>query len=168
MGGQRQSVMINPVQPPDFASFYDASRDAIRRALALTIGDVAAADEAVDEAMTRALASWEKIRGYENPEGWVYRVGLNWARGLYRKRRYEILTQIEPDSSSAEMSLPDSDVIAAVGRLSLRLRAVVVARYYLDWSTAETAEALQVPEGTIKSRLSRALGRLAMELGETR
>jgi DNA-directed RNA polymerase specialized sigma24 family protein len=48
----------------------------------------------------------------------------------------------------------------------LKLRAVVVARYHLDFSTAEVAEALGIPEGTVKSRLSRALNQLGRELGE--
>ncbi len=165
MVGYRHNTMTSPVQPREFTDFYDRCRDPIRRALALTIGDVAVADEAVDEAMTRALACWDKVRGYDNPEGWVYRVGLNWARGLFRKRRYEILSQLDTDGAATDPSFPDLDVIAAVGRLSFRLRTVVVARYYLDWSTAEAALALDVPEGTVKSRLSRALTRLSTELG---
>jgi len=63
-------------------------------------------------------------------------------------------------------ALPDPDLIEAMGRLSLKLRAVVVARYQLDFSTAEVADALGIPEGTVKSRLSRALHQLSRELGE--
>jgi len=151
----------------DFAEFYDEYRMPIKRALALALGNVSLADEAVDEAMTRAVARWEKVRDYELPEGWVYRVGLNWARGAFRKRRYEILTDVDTDTELPDLPLPDTDVIEAVGHLSLRLRSVVVARYYLDWSTAEVAEALGIPEGTVKSRLSRALNRLGKELGGT-
>ena len=55
--------------------------------LGLGPGRHALADEAVDEAMTRALSSWERIREYDRPDGWLYRVGLNWARGVFRKRR---------------------------------------------------------------------------------
>jgi len=149
----------------EFTEFYDQWRDPIRRALALAIGDITLADEAVDEAMTRAVASWNKIHMYDRPEGWVYRVGLNYSRGLFRKRRYEIVTQLDPELMPTDAAFPDVDVIAAVGRLSSRLRPVVVARYYLDWSTAEVADALHIPEGTVKSRLSRALSRLARDLG---
>jgi RNA polymerase sigma-70 factor (ECF subfamily) len=150
----------------DFGVFYQELRTPIRRALALALGDIALADEAVDEAMTRAVDRWESIRDYDRPEGWVYRVGLNWARGALRKRRYEILTNIDPDSELPDIPLPDTDVIEAVGRLSLRLRSVVVARYYLDWSTSDVAVALDISEGTVKSRLARALSRLGKELGE--
>jgi len=81
---------------PEFIVFYEQWRPRVRRGLALTLGDVALADEAVDEAMTRALANWDKIRDYERPDGWLYRVGLNWARGVFRKRRYELLADLEP------------------------------------------------------------------------
>ena len=122
----------------DFATFYASWRDPIRRALALATGDVAMADEAVDEAMTRAVAAWETVHDYERREGWVYRVGLNWARGRYRKRRYELLSSIDYERPG-DFAPPDLDVIGAIGSLSIRLREVVIAGYYLDWSTAEVA-----------------------------
>lgn len=94
----------------------------------------------------------------------MYRVALNWSRGLFRKRKRELLTDIDADGPRSD-SLPDLDLIEAVEQLSLRHRAVVVGRFYLDWSTAEVAEALDVAEGTVKSRLSRALEQLASDLG---
>src|SRR3989337_1383366 len=95
----------------EFSQFYELWREPLRRALALTLGDVAVADEAVDEAMTRALSAWGKVGSYESLKG----VGV--------------------ESVTAEAPLLDSGVIEAVGRLSVRLRSIVVARYYLDWST---------------------------------
>ena len=151
----------------DFDVFYQKWRSPICRSLALALGDVGLANEAIDEAMTRALARWETLSHYEHPEGWLYRVGLNWARGVFRKRRYELLADLEASTQAWEDPLPDPDLIEAVGRLSLRLRTVVVARYHLDFSTGEVAEALGIPEGTVKSRLSRALDQLGRELGET-
>jgi RNA polymerase sigma factor (sigma-70 family) len=156
----RSNPTVSGAEPELFGVFFDRWRDPIRRSLALVIGDVGLADEAVDEAMARALASWEKVGLYDKPEGWVYRVGLNWARDVFRRRRYEIVAQMDPDSKSTETAFPDLDVIEAVGRLSVPLRAVVVGRFYLDWSTREVADALDIAEGTVKSRLSRALRRL--------
>jgi RNA polymerase sigma-70 factor (ECF subfamily) len=150
----------------DFDVFYEKWRLPIRRSLALVLGDVGLADEAVDEAMTRAVARWDTVKGYDRPEGWLYRVGLNWARGVFRKRRYELLSDLQASSQVWEDPLPDPDLIEAVGGLSLKLRAVVVARYHLDFSTAEVAEAMGIPEGTVKSRLSRALNQLSEGLGE--
>jgi len=150
----------------DFDVFYQKWRSPICQSLALALGDVGLANEAIDEAMTRAVVRWETLKDYERPEGWLYRVGLNWARGVFRKRRYELLSDLEAASRTWDDPLPDPDLIEAVGRLSLRLRAVVVARYQLDFSTKEVAEALGIPDGTVKSRLSRALDQLGRELGE--
>jgi RNA polymerase sigma-70 factor (ECF subfamily) len=150
----------------EFDVFYQTWRSPIRRSLALALGDVGLADEAVDEAMTRAVARWDTVKGYDRPEGWLYRVGLNWARGVFRKRRYELLSDLEASSQVVDDPLPDPDLIEALGNLSLKLRAVVVARYHLDFSTAEVAKALGIPEGTVKSRLSRALKQLSGELGD--
>jgi RNA polymerase sigma-70 factor (ECF subfamily) len=57
---------------------------------------------------------------------------------------------------------------AALDRLAVDQRAVVVLRYYLDWSEARTAAALGIAPGTVKSRLSRALDRLAVLLADDR
>ena len=59
------------------------------------------------------------------------------------------------------------EVQAALGRLSPEHHRVVVLRYFAELSTAEVAQAIGVREGTVKSRLSRALSRLREELAET-
>lgn len=151
----------------EFAIFYETWRTPVRKGLALAIGDVGLADEAVDEALTRALTNWHKIREYERPEAWLFRVGINWARGVFRKRRYVLLSDLEPAAGVSFDPLPDPELITAIGRLPLKLRAPVVARYYLDLSVDQIAEGLDIPAGTVKSRLSRALARLGRELGES-
>jgi RNA polymerase sigma-70 factor (ECF subfamily) len=60
--------------------------------------------------------------------------------------------------------VPDPTVSQALGRLSVEQRAVVVLRVVHDWSERDTAFALGVPVGTVKSRLSRALERLREDL----
>jgi RNA polymerase sigma-70 factor (ECF subfamily) len=138
-------------------------RDGLYRAVALAVGDVSLAAEAIDEAMTRAYARWDRIRNYDNPEGWIYRVAINWCRSAMRKRSREELREHVPEPEGIE-PLSDLDLRRAVQRLPLKFRVVVVARYFQDWSTAETADALNLPIGTVKSRLKRALSRLERDL----
>lgn len=145
-----------------FDGFYRAHRDRLCRALDLTIRDSDLAIEAIDEAMTRATQRWEAVGSYDSPEGWVYRVALNWARSVFRRRR-----PLPWRGEALWDTLPDPDVSRAVADLPVKLRTVVVARYYLDWSVPQIAEDLQIPEGTVKSRLHRALARLESELGDT-
>jgi RNA polymerase sigma factor (sigma-70 family) len=145
-----------------FDGFYRTSRDRLYRALVVTIRDRDLAIEAIDEAMTRAAERWAVVGEYDFPEGWVYRVALNWSRSVLRRRR-----PIVADSEAVWDSLPDPDVARAVASLPLRLRTVVVARYYLDWSVPQIADRLDIPIGTVKSRLHRALERVERSLGRT-
>lgn len=66
----------------DFRQLYE-HRDRLYRAIALVVGDPSLASDAVDEAMTRAVARWERISKYDSPDGWVYRVALTWSRRRY-------------------------------------------------------------------------------------
>lgn len=146
-----------------FETFYRAERERLVRALALTLGDVGLAAEAIDEAMTRAYARWRHVGGYENPQGWVYRVALNWSRSRHRKSRRELFGV--PDHRTTVDPEPDDGRLwERVGRLSARQRSVVVLRYYADWSLEQIADALEVPTGTVKSRLNRALTELRRDV----
>ena len=147
-----------------FDAFYRAESDGLCRALMVALGNVDLAREATDEGFVRAYQHWRKIGRYDNPAGWVYRVSLNWARSRLRKTKREVITD-DIHQVAAGMS-SDPALIDAVQQLPLEFRSVVVLRYLMQWSTAEVAEALGVPSGTVKSRLSRALDQLRDALGE--
>lgn len=136
-----------------FAAFYGACRTEVARALILAIGDRDLGSEAADEAFARALERWADVKDYENPEGWVLRVGLNWAKS--RLRRRSVPTSLLDDGHHVD-ELPEPELLEAVEQLSFDHRSVVVARFFLDWSIQHTAEALDLPEGTVKSRQVRA------------
>jgi len=156
-------TVVATAPQPDFESFYRGAYADIARALMVTLGNLDLAQEATDEAMVRAYARWDKIRSYDNPGGWVYRVGLNWARSARRR-----LTRVPPFHERRVVELPTTDPAnaAALRDLDVSLRAVVVCRLLLDWSVDETASALRLKPGTVKSRLHRALAQLERTLGE--
>lgn len=144
---------------PGFVSFYDDAYRRVAAALSSTLGDRDLGVEATDEAMARCFANWDTVGRYDNPAGWVYRVGLNWALSWHRKlARRQTLTPPEPVHAAEPV---DPQIEAALGRLDVRLRSVVVCRILLDWSTEATADALRIKPGTVKSRLHRGLSRLA-------
>lgn len=141
-----------------FDAFYRSTRPRIFRAIALALGDSDLALDATDEAMTRAAEQWREVGGFDNPAGWVYRVALNWARSrLRRLTRERGRLHYEP---GYEQAVPDPHLIERVMSLPLDYRAVIVARFLLDWSVEETAQVLQIPTGTVKTRTHRALKRL--------
>lgn len=150
----------------DFEAFYRANVDRVYRALAVTLRRDDLAHEAVDEAMARAYAKWADVRHLDNPAGWVFRVGLNWATSWWRKVRREL----PPVAETAHPHHPPSEhaVVArdALAMLPTPQRAVVTCRILLDLTTAETARALGLSEGTVKSRLSRGLAALRSALSD--
>ena len=146
-----------------FPDFYRVNHQPVFRALAATLRDPDLAQEATDEAMTRAYHRWSKVSDYDNAPGWVYRVGLNWALSRLRKQTREHLSDIVPDRG-VEQSLPDPDVEAALKALPIEARSLVVLRHLLDWSYEEIASALDIPVGTAKSRLHRIMSELRTTL----
>jgi RNA polymerase sigma factor (sigma-70 family) len=153
---------------PDFDSFYAEARHAVVRAVTMTIGDRDLSVEAVDEAMARAFQRWSHVSRLENPGGWVYRVALNWATSVLRKRHRPWPFAAAAARSVEQPSVAEPDVLRALAELDVRQRAVVVCRYVLGWSEAETAAALSTPVGTVKSRLHRANHQLSSRLAHLR
>lgn len=146
-----------------FETFYTVTRPRVFRAVALVLDDTEVALDATEEAMTRAAEKWGDVGGYDNPAGWVYRVAINWARSHLRRvarERHALL--FEP---GYEEKLPDPELIEAVRALPTGYRAVIVSRFFLDWSVETTAAALEIPEGTVKTRTHRALKRLRKAMG---
>jgi RNA polymerase sigma-70 factor (ECF subfamily) len=150
-------ITVVALSPDDrgFADFYRRTRPSIGRALALAIGDVDLAADATDEAFTRAYERWRKVSALERPEAWIYRVGLNWATSVRRRRRRSNHRQYEADAADPPAAA-EAAVRAGLASLDGKHRAVIVCRHLLGWSVAETAAALGVREGTVKSRLHRA------------
>jgi len=152
----------------NFDSFYLHNRDQIARALSLSLRNADLGAEAADEAFVRACQRWAEVSTYTNPQGWIYRVAMNWARSwLRRARRERDKRPLLMNPELVEDDLVDVDLERALGGLSPSHRTVVVARFFMEWSVDETAEALGIRPGTVKSRLSRALSQLSSELSDT-
>jgi RNA polymerase sigma-70 factor (ECF subfamily) len=143
-----------------FDAFFREHHTRLVRALGLTLGDADLGRDAAAEGFARALQRWSKVAGYENPAGWVYRVGLNWARSRRRRTGREHLG-LAIDGAAPFVPARSHELTRALRELSIEHRTVVVGRYYLDWSEAQLADALGIAPGTVKSRLSRALTHLA-------
>ncbi|MBU2668976.1 RNA polymerase sigma factor [Actinoplanes bogorensis] len=155
-------VRLSRAEADGFEAFYRVNADRVYRALAVTLRRDELAREAVDEAMARAYAKWRTVGQLDNPAGWVFRVGLNWATSWWRKHRRET-APVGGDDHPASDATPDGTLLALAG-LPLPQRAVITCRILLDLTTAETAEALGLSEGTVKSRLARGLAALRVEL----
>ena len=162
-------VVVEDTERLAFHDFYVGSRDRVGRALAVTLGDTDLAADSVDEAMARAYQRWSSVSRMDNPAGWVYRVGLNLARS--RIRRLTRRRRLAVDAPARDVPEPDviePAVLRALQALPVDHRSVVVCRLLLGWSEAETAAALDIRPGTVKSRLHRATTTLATQLSHLR
>jgi RNA polymerase sigma-70 factor (ECF subfamily) len=140
----------------------------------------AAADEAEDaaqEAFVRAYRALGRFRPGAPFRPWILQIVANEARNRRRSagRRAGLAVRAAEDrpsfdaAPSAEVAVLAAEsrtiLLSAVEALRDDDREVIACRYFLELSEAETAETLGIPRGTVKSRLSRALGRLRDELG---
>ena len=162
-------VAVEDTEQLAFHDFYSGSRDRVGRALAVTLGDADLAADSVDEAMARAYQRWSNVSRMDNPSGWVYRVGLNLARSRMRRqtrRRRAVASRPAPEVPEPDVLEPA--ILRALQALPVDHRSVIVCRLLLGWSEAETAAALDIRPGTVKSRLHRATTTLATQLSHLR
>jgi RNA polymerase sigma-70 factor (ECF subfamily) len=130
------------------------------------------AEDAVQEAFVKAHAALGRFRSGAPFRPWLLRIVANEARNRRRsagRRAGLALRSVEDRRPDDAAPSPESAVLAEEQRVWLLAgvngladadREVIAARYFLELSEAETAEILGLPRGTVKSRLSRALGRL--------
>jgi RNA polymerase sigma factor (sigma-70 family) len=150
--------LVQPLLP--FEDFYREQRATIGRALAVTLRDTQLAADAIDEAMARAYQRWGRVQALDNPGGWVYRVGLNWSRSFLRRSRRPAPIWMTSSGVTVDGSALDPTIERALAQLSVEQRAVVACRLLMGYSESQTAIALDLRPGTVKSRLARATARL--------
>jgi RNA polymerase sigma-70 factor (ECF subfamily) len=146
--------------------------------LALSIlDDPSEAEDVTQEALLSALRSLDSFHGASSLKTWLYSITVNICRTrLQRHRRYERLTKILAEilrlrsAASVEENAIQNESNEALWRvihsMDEKHRIPVVLRYYHDMSVAEIAQILQVPEGTIHSRLNTARRQLHAVLKE--
>lgn len=152
-----------------FREYVAGRYAALLRTAYLLTGDRHDAEDLLQTALAKTYLGWGRIRDRGAVDGYVRRVMVNSRTSLWRRRRLaEYATDRLPDSSgpdsTGDLELHDA-LWRALGQLPRRQRAAVVLRYYEDLSEAETADALGVSVGTVKSTVSRALARLRDDAG---
>ena len=136
------------------------------------LGHADRAEDALQQALINVWTELPKLRDPGRFEAWTYRLVVR--SSLAEARRYRSVAVMELDNLDASMSAPDDAaglvtrdrLSRAFGQLSPEHRAVVVLHHYLGFSLPEIADALQIPYGTVGSRLHTATHRLRTVLGE--
>ena len=143
-----------------------AYRRLVVQLCALT-GDLAEAEDVVQDAFVRALGRWPRVRTLDNPEAWLRRVAINLARSRWRRtRRGLALIGRERAVQLPELSPDHVALVRALQELPFAQREAIVLHDLVGLTVAEIAEQQSSPEGTVKSRLSRGRAAIAPQLRE--
>jgi len=148
----------------DFEAFVVARYAALLRTAYLLTGDHHDAEDLLQQSLVKAVGAWKRING--DPEPYVRTILVRQNVSRWRRRRWrELTTDAPPEGQVADEGADDRVALhGALGVLAPRQRAVIVLRYYEDLSEAQTAEALGIAVGTVKSQTRDALRRLRDEL----
>jgi RNA polymerase sigma-70 factor (ECF subfamily) len=137
------------------------------RAAFLVVHDAAAAEDIAQEAFLAALRALDRFDRRRPLGPWLHRIVVNRAIDWTRARtlRAESAADAAPEAPAADAPEPfDDTILTALADLGPEHRAVVVLRHLLGYTPGEIAAMLELPRGTVNSRLRRALDALAEEL----
>jgi RNA polymerase sigma-70 factor (ECF subfamily) len=150
-------------------AMYDASYRRLVGQLVVATGDLAEAEDAVQEAFARAVNHAPTFRNTDNPEAWLRVVAINVARSRWRRmqRWAGLLPRLAPAASYDDNTTPDRvALLEALKRLPTTQREAIALHHLADLQVSEIAAQLGVPTGTVKARLSRGRAALAALLDE--
>jgi RNA polymerase sigma-70 factor (ECF subfamily) len=146
-----------------FDRFFDEHRDRLYRALWLVARDRFDAEEVTQDAFLKVWERWNRVRGLEDPAGYLYRTGLNLLRNRRRRAALGLrrLVHIAPPAGDAMAAVDARDlVVRALGTLTPRERSALVLVDLLDMTSEDAAKALGVRASTV--RVLAARGRTAL------
>ena len=162
--------MPRPPSDPEFTELVHAVWPRLYRTAYLLLGEHAAAEDLVQDALARTYANWRGVRSLEAAPAYARTALVNTASSWFRKRSWHG-ERPTPDLPEAGYDDPDGTdrpaLMRALAELPPRQRAVVVLRFYEDQGVAQVAAALGCSEGTVKSQTSDALAKLRLLLGDT-
>lgn len=154
----------------EFDAFAAGATTRLYRTAVLMVGDHYLAEDLVQDVLARMYVAWPQING--DPHGYAYRA-IAYAVANQRRwmGRHPEAPLPDDDVRAATTSLADTIVIrdemlSALRQLPPRQRVIIVLRYYVDLTEVETASALQISVGTVKSQHSRAVTTLRSLLND--
>jgi RNA polymerase sigma-70 factor (sigma-E family) len=156
----------------EFERFVTDSTDRLLRTAYLMAGDLAEAEDLVQETLLRVARRWHKVRAMDHPAAYARRILVNLAIDGAKRRAHRAgelavpggARVLDQADSRAERDLravdTQTELFRALASLSPRQRAIIVLRYWADLPETEVAEILNCSAGTVKSTASRGLARL--------
>ncbi len=149
-------------RPGSFEEFVHATGPRMYRAAVLLCGDHHLAEDLTQVTYAKVFASWGRVRRADNPVAYTRTVlTRTWLSHRRLRRTTEQPVELIPDAPGRDADpIGRLDLFEALSRLRADERAVVVLRFYLDLSVAQTARLLGLSDAATRKRCSRALDRL--------
>lgn len=148
----------------DFRDFIAARSAALFRGALVLTGNRETAEDLVQETLERAWSRWRTIAAMDSPDAYVRRIMVNLANDRWRRFRRTVAYQDDGDraASGDEYARVDSrdQLVRALQALPMRMRTVVVLRYFHNLSDAEIAADLGISRATVRSQLARGIDKL--------
>ncbi len=148
-----------PGSRDDFDRLYRDSYPNIYRTMLAVLADPAAAEDCTQDAFVQAFRAWARWRPNAPAEAWLHRIAINAAVSYQRKSSLRSIGElirrlgrpaVGPDPAQVAL---DRDLVAALRRISPKLRAALVLRHYHGYNNREIAAAIGVSERTVNKRL---------------
>ena len=153
-----------PVTKDEFALRIEAIRKRLYKTALLYLGNETQALDVVDETVYKALCGYRKLREAELFDTWITRILINECYNELRRQKRVQYVDIIPEKAVEKYdALPLKDAIL---HLPKELKDIIVLRYIMGLTLVETAEALEIPQGTAATRQRKALKLLKLEWGE--
>jgi len=154
------------VNKNEYAKRAEAIKSKLYRMALLHLGNEDMAADAVSETIYRGLISVKKLREHRYFDTWMTRILINECNKQWRRLKREQLIETIPEAAEDEKAYDYLPLKDAICRLPNELKEVIILRYYIDYTLAETAESLGIPQGTVVTRQRRALKLLKLDLSE--
>jgi RNA polymerase sigma-70 factor (sigma-E family) len=162
-----EEAAVDAARVEEFTEFMLGRWSALVRFGYGLTGDRDLAEDLAQTALTRACVAWARVRRADDPDAYVRRIMINSNRSWRRRRRLtELASGLTPLDPKGGAGVSDDDdgpeVITALLSLPAGQRAVLVLRYWMDLSEAETAATLGCSVGNVKSQAARGLAKLRL------
>ena len=148
----------------EFATKIESIKGKLYKTAVLYMGNHPLALDVLDEAIYKALCSHKKLKSPEFFDTWITRILINECYNELRRQKKTCPIEELPETAIQEYdSLPLKE---AIRRLPKDLKDVVILRYFSGFTLVETAQMLQIPQGTAATRQRKALQLLRLDLQE--
>lgn len=150
---------MEKVTQDELSKLLISNKDGMYRLAYSIVKNDADAQDAVSDAILLALEKRNQIKNKDNMKAWLMQIVVNSSKQIIRKMNR--VSYIEESQFEQSIAFEGDELWLILSELEEELREVIVLYYYLQFSVKEISGIVKVPEGTVKSRLSRARTKLA-------